>query len=132
MYHWEANLETGHEKIDNQHKQLISMLNDLINASKNENKDEIFKVMEFLTGYVVLHFKTEEDLQLKYEYDDYYIHKQYHDEFKNSVKKLTEQLVKEGASNELVNIAIKTIGDWFINHIKGDDFRMAAFIKSKE
>jgi len=31
-----------------------------------------------------------------------------------------------------MNVVTETIGDWFINHIKGDDFRMAAFIKSKE
>ena len=131
-YQWDSNLETGYEKVDNQHKQLIAVLNDLIEASKEGKKDEVFKVLEFLNSYTIIHFKTEEDLQLKYEYDDYAVHKQYHDAFKVNVANFSKRLAEEGSSFDLLGVITETIGDWFINHIKGDDFRMAAFIKSKE
>ena len=131
-YEWDTSLETGHEKIDKQHKQLVDTLNSLIRASKEgKDKDEIFKVLEFLTGYTVMHFKTEEDLQLKYDYSDYHIHKQYHEEFKTTVTNFNKRLINEGPSAELVDIVTTAIGDWLVNHIKGDDFRMAAFVKSK-
>jgi hemerythrin len=132
-YEWDSSLETGHIKIDNQHKQLVSTLNSLIVAS-SEGKDqyEISKVLDFLTGYTIMHFKTEEDLQIKYNYHDYHIHKNYHDEFKVTVTELTQRLINEGYSQELLDLVTHTIGDWLVNHIKGDDFRMATFVKSKD
>ena len=131
-YQWDASLETGHAKIDNQHKQLISTLNSIIEASQQgKGSEEIFKTLDFLTGYTVMHFATEEKLQTQYNYPDYLVHKRYHDDFKVTVGELTKRLTDEGPSEELIGVVTKTIGNWLLNHIKGDDFRMAAYVKSK-
>jgi hemerythrin len=131
-YQWDSSLETGYEKVDNQHKQLVAALNDIIQASRNgKGKDEIFKTLDFLTGYTIMHFADEEKLQVKYDYPDYLIHKRYHDEFKVTVGELTARIVKEGPSEEMIGIVTTAIGDWLLNHIKGDDFRMAAYVKAK-
>ena len=132
-YQWDPSLETGHEKVDKQHKQLVETLNKLISASEEgKDSEEIFKVLDFLTGYTIMHFKTEEDLMTKYGYSDYHIHKSYHEDFKVTVGNLSKRLVDEGPTVDMINIATTTIGEWLLNHIKGDDFRMAAFVKSKE
>ena len=133
VYQWDVTLETGYEKVDKQHIQLVTTLNTLIMASK-EGKDsvEIFKVLDFLTGYTIMHFKTEEDLMVKYNYSDYHIHKSYHDDFKVTVGDFTNRLKVEGPTAELINTVTTAIGEWLLNHIKGDDFRMAAYVKSKE
>ena len=132
-YQWDSSLETGYQKVDNQHKQLIATLNSIITASRDgKGKDEIFKTLDFLTGYTIMHFSDEEKLMVKYEYSDYLVHKRYHDEFKNIVANLTQRLVNEGPSEEMVNIVTTAIGEWLLNHIKGDDFRMAAHVKSRE
>jgi hemerythrin len=131
-YLWDSSLETGYEKVDNQHRQLISALNSIIDASRNgKGTDEIFKTLDFLTGYTIMHFTDEEKLQVKYDYPDYLIHKRYHDEFKVTVGELTQRIVKEGPSEEMVTTVTTAIGDWLLNHIKGDDFRMAAYVKAK-
>ena len=131
-YEWDSSLETGHEKIDNQHKQLVAALNSIISAAQEgKGKEEIFKTLEFLTGYTVMHFSTEEKLQIQYDYPDYLVHKRYHDEFKITVSELTERLVREGPTEEMIGTVTSTIGEWLLNHIKGDDFRMAAFVKAK-
>ncbi|MDR1278121.1 MAG: hemerythrin family protein [Treponema sp.] len=130
-YQWDSSLETGYEKIDNQHKQLISALNDIIEASiSGKGSDEVFKTLDFLTGYTIMHFADEEKLQIQYDYPDYFTHKHYHDEFKATVKALTERLVKEGPTGEMVELVTTSIGNWLLNHIKGDDFRMAAYVKT--
>ena len=130
-YKWDESLETGHEKIDTQHKQLIETLNSLIAASQEgKDKEEIFKVVDFLLEYTILHFKAEEVLQLQYNYPDYYVHKKYHEEFKVTATELNKQLIETGPTPEMINYVTNIIGEWFIHHIKGDDFRMAAFIKS--
>jgi len=131
-YQWDSSLETGHEKIDNQHKQLIASLNSLIDASaQGKGTEEIFKTLDFLTGYTIMHFATEEKLQVQYNYPDYHIHKRYHNNFKGTVNSLTERLKKEGPTVEMIDLAAAEMGEWLLNHIKGDDFRMAAFVKSK-
>jgi len=131
-YQWDSVLETGHAKIDNQHKQLITTLNNIIASSqKGIANEEIFNTLDFLTGYTVMHFATEEKLQVDYNYPDYLIHRRYHEEFKVTVGELTKRLADEGPSETLVNEVTTTIGEWLLHHIKGDDFRMAAYIKSK-
>ncbi|MDR2158956.1 MAG: bacteriohemerythrin [Treponema sp.] len=132
-YKWDSSLETGHEKIDNQHKQLIAALNSIIEASAGgKGSAEIFKTLDFLTGYTIMHFSDEEKLQVQYDYPDYLIHKRYHDEFKVTVGELTRRLEKEGPTEEMVNIVTTAVGNWLLNHIKGDDFRMAAYVKAHE
>ena len=131
-YQWDSSLETGHEKIDNQHKQLVSALNNIIEASQQgKGRDEIFKTLDFLTGYTIMHFASEEKLHVQYDYPDYLMHKRFHEEFKGTVGELTSRLVAEGPTEELIGVVTTTIGNWLLNHIKSDDFRMAAFVKAK-
>ena len=130
-YQWDSTLETGYEKVDNQHKQLIAALNALIEANKSGKGDKaVMETMDFLTGYAVKHFADEEKLQIQYKFPDYLVHKKIHDDFKKTVKELTGRVVKEGPSKNLVNEVCDGLGAWLINHIKGDDFRMASFVKN--
>jgi hemerythrin len=132
-YQWDSSLECGYELVDNQHKQLVAALNNLMEASQSGQGDQaVMKTMDFLTGYTIKHFMDEEKLQVKYDYPDYLNHKRIHDEFKVTVSGLTERLVREGPSPELVNVVSSAVGAWLLNHIKGDDFRMAAYVKAKD
>jgi hemerythrin len=132
-YQWDSTLECGYELVDNQHKQLVAAVNSLMAASQSGKGDQaVMQTMDFLTGYTIKHFADEEKLQQKYNYPDYLNHKRLHDEFKVTVKELTDRLVREGPSPELVNVVSSAIGAWLLNHIKGDDFRMAAYVKAKD
>lgn len=129
-YEWNRDLETGNEMIDRQHKALFNMLNELLEAQRGgKGKDELNKAVEFLTVYVSKHFENEESLQKEYNYPDTLNHKNYHEEFKQTVKKLAKQLEQEGYSDILLNNVVHVIADWLLNHIKGDDFRLAAYVK---
>jgi hemerythrin len=131
-FQWDSSLETGYEAVDNQHKQLFTALNDLIEASASgQGNTAVMKTMEFLTGYTVKHFADEEKLQIQFNYPDYAVHKRYHDEFKDAANAITDRLINEGPSEALIEEISGIIGDWLLNHIKGDDFRMATYIKAK-
>jgi hemerythrin len=132
-YQWDSSLECGYELVDNQHKQLVAAVNNLMEASQSGKGDQaVMQTMDFLTGYTIKHFADEEKLQQKYDYPDYFNHKRIHDDFKVTVKGLTDRLIKEGPSPELVNVVSSAVGAWLLNHIKGDDFRMAAYVKAKD
>jgi hemerythrin len=132
-YQWDSSLETGYDKVDNQHKQLVAAVNNLMEASQSgKGNKAVMETLDFLTGYAIKHFGDEEQLQVDYEYPDYLNHKRIHDDFKLVVGELTGRVAKEGPTEELINEVSNAIGAWLLNHIKGDDFRMAAFVKAAD
>jgi len=131
-YEWDTSLETGYLRVDNQHKELIVALNNIIEASKHgKGTEEILKTVAFLTDYTVMHFSTEEKLMEQFEYPDYEFHKSQHDKFKEVVVKLTKKMHHEGPTEEIIEYTTAFIGKWLVHHIKDVDFQMAVFIKSK-
>jgi hemerythrin len=132
-YEWDKDLETGYEVIDRQHKQLVETVNRL-QAAKAAGKgaDEIGEIIDFLLEYTDRHFREEEALQQAYQYPDYYVHLGYHEDFRRQVAKLVERVNAEGPTSELIDETTQTVGDWLVHHIRGDDFRMAAFVQSED
>ena len=132
-YSWNQDLETGNHQIDEQHKQLVAALNTLHDAARSgKGFTELARALEFLGAYTAKHFADEEKLQRQSGYPDYLRHKRYHDEFRQVARELSSRLVKEGPTDELLTTVYTTIGDWLVHHIKGDDFKMAAFVQSHD
>jgi len=55
-----------------------------------------------------------------------------HEGFKKVVREIMDQLEKEGPSLLLVSKVNSSIGGWLINHIKREDVKVAAHIRSKQ
>ena len=111
----------------------MAAVNNLIEASTSGQGDKaVMETLDFLTGYAIKHFMDEEKLQVQFNYPDYLNHKRIHDEFKAKVGELAGKVAKEGPTEDLINEVSTAIGSWLLNHIKGDDFRMAAFVKAAE
>jgi hemerythrin len=132
-YKWDSSLESGYDKVDNQHKQLITALNNLMEASSGGKGDmAVMETLDFLTGYAIKHFSDEEQLQIDYEYPDYLNHKRIHEGFKAIVGELVKKVRNEGPTETIISEVSSIVGSWLLNHIKGDDFRMAAFVKAAD
>lgn len=131
-YDWTTDLETGNGTIDEQHKQLITAINNLLDAcSQGKGRDSLKETTTFLYDYTAKHFADEEKLQLASHYPDYTNHKQYHEGFKKVVREIMDQLEKDGPTLALVGKVNSSIGGWLINHIKKEDVKVAAHIRSK-
>ena len=64
-FQWDAHFVTGHTTIDQEHSELIEMINDLMKLSfqREDLKDgDLEDIKARLRDYTVNHFKTEEDL----------------------------------------------------------------------
>ena len=84
MISWETQYELGIKSIDDQHKELVNIINKmaalLIEAKQGVDiYDEVVAVIGDLKKYTIYHFKYEENLfdQYSYEYKD--THKAEHD-----------------------------------------------------
>ena len=129
---WRNDLATGIDKIDTQHKELISRINLLFAAcSKGKAKDEVKETLKFLQDYVVVHFGTEEDYMSKYSYPDMVDHKAKHKAFIADFLILKGQFEKEGANLTLITRTNKVVVDWLIQHIGNVDKKLGAFLKTK-
>jgi hemerythrin len=130
-YLWDKSLETGNGMIDAQHKQLFTAINHLIHTCESgKGKDELKKSMDFLNDYTIKHFFDEEQLQQQYKYPDYENHRKYHEGFKKEVRDLSVELIMKGVSDSLLKGVQVKIGDWLVTHIKGQDVKVAAHIRS--
>jgi hemerythrin len=129
-YAWSADLETGNDIIDGQHKQLIQAINNLLDAcSKGQGRSELSNTMKFLYDYTAKHFADEEKLQLASKYPDYPNHKMYHEGFKKVVHDLSKELDEQGPTIVLVGKINSSIAGWLLNHIKKEDVKVAKHIR---
>ena len=125
QYEWSSELETGFPAIDDEHKQLVSALNELLIAcGSGGHKAELKKTVDFLVAYTVKHFAHEEAFQLHCKYPGYERHKQLHEDFKVVATDLAGRLLEEGATIALIAEVRSTVGDWLVNHIKGEDLKI--------
>lgn len=130
-YTMTPDLMTGNRIIDEEHKLLFEAINGLLDACNHgKGRAKIEETTKFLYDYTSKHFADEEKLQLKYQYPDYPNHKRYHESFKRIVAELMEQLRKEGPTIVLVGKVNTHVGDWLVHHIKREDVRLAAHIRS--
>ncbi len=117
---WKSQYNTGLPLIDNQHKKLIDIINDLF-AHMKDGGDRMLlgQIIDQLKDYTVNHFRTEEDLMKKTNYKEYQAHKRVHDTF---VQKVSENLDKL-KNGERVSPAdlYKFLKNWLVDHIERED-----------
>lgn len=129
---WNNNLATGSDEIDLQHKELFKRVDGLLGAfEKDSAKDEVAKIVQYLTQYVVLHFGNEESYMAKYTYSSASAHKAQHKQFVKNFLKLKDRLLLEGINPQLADETKELCVDWLINHIKYSDRALGMFLKLK-
>jgi len=127
---WSVDLETGNDAIDSQHKELFKLTSDLVAACENKKEHEVLgDALNFLASYTVKHFADEEALQLEYKFPAYEKHKKLHDDFKEKAAELVRQHQENSNSENLRAQVNSVIVRWLLQHIKGEDFKIAEHIR---
>lgn len=130
-YQFTTDLVTGNVTIDTQHRQLIEAINDLLAAcATGHGRAELEKTANFLYDYTAKHFADEERLQQQSGYPDYVRHKQFHETFKRTVADISKKLSEQGPTIPLVGEVNSAVAGWLLNHIKREDTKVAAHIRS--
>lgn len=130
LIEWDSSLSVNVSIIDNEHKKLISVMNELNDAmSEGKSKDVLGKILSDLAGYTVSHFKTEERYFSKYGYPEEAGHKDEHDQF---VQKVSDLKSKFDGGRVFLSIEIMNfLRDWLKNHIQGSDKKYTEFFNSQ-
>jgi len=93
--------------IDQQHQELVNLLNRLNDAVKNnESREDIYRIIDDVIAFTRLHFATEERLMIQSGYTDIEWHKDKHKEL------IQDALHLKG---KLAYVGEEMFTDWF-NH----------------
>jgi len=77
---WSSRYSVHVQEIDEQHKNLIKLINEMYDAMQARKGTELLEaVLTEFVQYTVYHFNTEERLLRKFGYPDYDVHKAMHD-----------------------------------------------------
>lgn len=130
FFDWKNEYSLNIQKIDEQHKKLIKLIDDLATKMKERKSAEILeKVIIELGEYTKTHFSYEEELMQKYGYIEFNSHKREHDYYSQRVFDYKEKLNKNsfGLSTEILT----TLKDWWEKHILITDKKYAPFLIEK-
>lgn len=128
---WSKDLETGNAQIDQEHRELLRAINQLLEAcATGKGERELSGTLDFLMQYTMTHFRHEEALQVQYAYPDYTNHKRYHETFFKVVENLVANLKAEGPTPRLMEDINKQMVGWLLNHIKTEDVKVAKHIQT--
>jgi len=124
---WNEIYAVNIKEIDNQHKKLIELINQMYAAMRAGNgKEALNTVLSELVDYTVYHFETEERIFLQYGYSEYEAHKVIHDNLTRRTKKLKNQL---DSGNNLITIDVMLfLSNWLNVHILEVDKKYAPYL----
>ena len=134
---WKETYALGVPLIDGQHKELFSRVEAFFQVlrSKDTWEEKIPKLnetLEFMKGYVVEHFRDEEEYQKRINYPGYEAHEQIHSSMVQYVLEVSKEF-EEAADNseKLMQQFGGKLLAWLINHVAAEDQRIADYAKKE-
>ena len=126
---FDESLRTGNAMIDEQHRELIEKINQLVQScEQGREKVKAIKMLHYLADYTDFHFNEEEKLQEWAGYPGLEEHRQKHEDFRKAVGELFEMLEEEeGPSQAFVEKVQENVIKWFYTHIEGFDRSVAEY-----
>ncbi len=127
---WNDNYSVKVSEIDNQHKKLIDLVNQLYDAMRaGKGREALESVLTELVYYTVYHFNTEERLFREYGYPEYGKHKDIHDDLTRKAKDLKEAFDR---GNKMITIDVMLfLSNWWNIHILEEDKKYSDFLHNK-
>lgn len=124
LMQWTPAMSVGVEQLDNDHKVLIKVINDLdANAGDDSRRDVVRQCLIALRRYAEFHFAREEKAMSACGYPSLEVHKDEHRDFVKRIQEVTARF--DAAPDEaagIVNQELLTyLRDWLNHHILIED-----------
>lgn len=127
---WGPQFSINVQQFDNQHKQLIDMVNQLNDAmTSGKGHDALKSILDGLIQYTATHFADEEKILEQQNYPDLEMHKKAHKELVKTALELQKKF--HGNSSALSGEVMNFLRNWLVNHIQGDDKKYGAYLNGK-
>jgi len=128
---WQESYALGIKAIDDQHKELLNIVNDIFShASGNQHQEQLYfkEVIAQAVDYIKMHFTTEEKIMISTKYQGYAEHKKHHEDFVLTVIK-TAKDYEAGKRLTLTSLGY-FLKDWVLSHIAVMDRKYCDYFRS--
>lgn len=127
---WTGDLSVGIDSIDDDHKKLLTLINNLQTAVYYPTGEAFERqALQELVDYTKYHFEREEKLMLDNDYADYEPHKRQHEAMIAKVNGFMDAYEKDRDSTvEEITVFLK---DWLLKHIAGTDQLYSEHLRSR-
>jgi len=128
---WTEKMSVGVKVLDDDHKKLIGMINELHGGLKvGHGKEVLGNVLDELVSYTRMHFAREEQYFAKTGYAAAAAHKKEHDDLTKQVLDVQAKY-KAGAVTSLSLEVMDFLKNWLTNHIQGSDQKYGPHLNEK-
>lgn len=124
---WDNSFMIHVPEVDQQHKRLLELVNQLHAAMKLRKDDkELGDILNGLSEYTATHFSYEEKIMQQAGYRDLSSHQELH---KGLIVQLSEFKAKFESGDAMISMELMDfLKDWLTNHIKGTDKQYATTV----
>lgn len=132
IFSWNKHFETGIAEIDRQHRQLVSLLNQVASAAVGDSSDiDLDDLLDELSAYADHHFKEEEAIWADHLEGEKVLadHRKYHSGFAERVGELYQS---RNCQKETLHEILSFLTHWLARHILQNDREMALIIEQVE
>ncbi len=128
---WTDKLSVGVASLDDDHKRLVAMVNELYDAMQaGQGREKLSRILNELIQYTKLHFGREEKFFSQTAYPAAAAHKQEHDALTRQV--LEVQKKHSDATTATLSLEVmQFLKNWLINHIQGSDQKYRQHLNDK-
>ncbi len=128
MYEMKDEYLTGIGIIDNEHRVLFEIADEIYELCKNEfvpdKYDHIVNLIEKLKNYAIVHFQHEEEYMESIHYKRMFTQKIQHDNFRRKLETMDLEIVDDN-QEEAIEDLLKFVTDWLVEHIMETDKKIA-------
>jgi len=128
---WNSKLSCGVKLIDDQHKGLVDLVNEMFNHVTGnfvQEHDYFTRVIHEVVQYVKKHFATEEKIMLAVKFSGYAEHKKEHDTFIRVIINNIHEF--EAGKRFTLSAFTRYLKDWILSHIALVDKQYFEYFKS--
>ncbi|HSK47590.1 MAG TPA: bacteriohemerythrin [Coriobacteriia bacterium] len=128
---WDPAMETGDPIVDDQHRGLFRLFNELLLAEQDGDDSSVLQVLEKLTEYVIVHFSAEESLMLLHRYPERLsaTHVAEHRRLTETTRELV--LDYRTGTKTSVEPLVSFLQRWLADHIEQSDRAFVDYMKQE-
>jgi diguanylate cyclase (GGDEF)-like protein/hemerythrin-like metal-binding protein/PAS domain S-box-containing protein len=133
IFRWSDGFDTGLAEVDEQHHQLVGILNKLASYHTGDASDEeLLEVFDELVDYTVYHFNTEDALmnEVGVSPEHAFVHRRVHKSFIDMAQAARQEA--ENAARDVTGHTLAFLTKWLIQHILSMDRQLSSEVATAQ